>query len=116
MLADFLLHIDLYVQLLDLFPQRVDTVLLLPALPLLHGHRHRRLLLFLFYFAQNGVLFIAKELAFAALFIVTFAQILAFDVLLYILAVLLLSARVGKRKIIPQVILVAICGPVAPII
>ena len=116
MLADFLLHIDLDVQLLDLFPQRVDTVLLLPVLPLLHGHRHRCLLLFLFYFAQNGVLFIAKELAFAALFIVTVAQILAFNVLLYILAVLLLSARVGKRKIIPQVILVAICGPVAPII
>ena len=116
MLADFLLHIDLDVQLLDLFPQRVDTVLLLSTLPLLHGHRHRRLLFFLLNFAQNGVLFIAKELAFAALFIVAVAQILAFDVLLYILAVLLLSARVGKRKIIPQVILVAICGPVAPII
>ena len=90
--------------------------MLLPALPLLHGHRHRRLLLFLFYFAQNCVLFVAKELAFAALFVVTIAQILALDVLLDILAVLLLSARVGKRKIIPQVILVAICGPVAPII
>ena len=116
MLADFLLHIDLDVQLLYLLPQGIDTILFLSALPLLHGHRHRCLLLFLLYFAQNCVLFVAKELAFAALFIVAFTQILAFDVLLYILAVLLLSARVGKRKIIPQVILVAICGPVAPII
>ena len=70
MLADFLLHIDLDVQLLYLLPQGIDTILFLSALPLLHGHRHRCLLLFLLYFAQNCVFFVAKELAFAALFVV----------------------------------------------
>ena len=116
MLADFLLHIDLDVQLLYLLPQGIDTILFLSALPLLHGHRHRCLLLFLLYFAQNCVFFVTKELAFAALFVVTLAQILALDVLLDILAVLLLHTRVRKREVVSQVILFAICRPIAPII
>ena len=116
-LTDLLLHLDLDVKLLDLFSERVDAVLLLSGLPLLHRHRHRRLLLFLLlHLAQNCVLFIAKELAFAPLFVIAFTDILTFDVLLYVLAVLLLHTRVGKREIIPQVVFIAVCGAVAAVI
>ena len=91
--------------------------MLLSALPLLHGHRHRCLFFLLFlYFAQNSVLFIAKELAFATLFIVTLAHLLANDVLFDVLAVLLLHTRVGKREVISQVIFVTICRAIASII